>query len=246
MEKGNMNLWQRIIAARVKVGGYIQKDKSVSTGGGSYKAVTHDAVTALCRDALNEFGVLSFPFLVSSAARDKEDGAKQFRYEATYDFTFINADDPTQTMVIRIEAHAMDNADKAPGKALSYAKKYAMLKLFEIETGEDEESRYQEPDTTGYLDAIAAAKTMEELAAAVSAAEAATSGTRDKAVKGAIAKLKSEQGKRITESMPLEESRFDKGVAAFRAGKCSMADLTKRPLTARQESIIADLKAEAE
>lgn len=36
----------------------------------------------------------------------------------------------------------MDNADKAPGKALSYAKKYAMLKLFEIETGENDESRY--------------------------------------------------------------------------------------------------------
>jgi hypothetical protein len=36
----------------------------------------------------------------------------------------------------------MDNADKAPGKAISYAKKYAVLKLFEIETGEDEESRY--------------------------------------------------------------------------------------------------------
>ena len=40
----------------------------------------------------------------------------------------------------------MDNADKAPGKALSYAKKYAVLKLFEIETGEDEESRYQTDD----------------------------------------------------------------------------------------------------
>ena len=41
----------------------------------------------------------------------------------------------------------MDNADKAPGKAISYAKKYAVLKLFEIETGDDEESRYQPPET---------------------------------------------------------------------------------------------------
>jgi hypothetical protein len=40
----------------------------------------------------------------------------------------------------------MDNQDKAPGKALSYAKKYAVLKLFEIETGEDEESRFQQPE----------------------------------------------------------------------------------------------------
>jgi hypothetical protein len=70
--------------------------------------------------------------------------AKQARYEATYDFTFANIDKPEEVIVIRIEAHAMDNADKAPGKALSYAKKYAVLKLFEIETGEDEESRAPE------------------------------------------------------------------------------------------------------
>jgi hypothetical protein len=72
--------------------------------------------------------------------------AKQFRYEATYDFHFVNMDDASDTLVIRIQAHAMDNADKAPGKALSYAKKYAILKLFEIETGEDEESRYQDKE----------------------------------------------------------------------------------------------------
>ena len=58
----------------------------------------------------------------------------------------MNAETPAERITIVIEAHAMDNADKAPGKAISYAKKYAVLKLFEIETGEDEESRYQEPE----------------------------------------------------------------------------------------------------
>ena len=40
----------------------------------------------------------------------------------------------------------MDNADKAPGKAISYAFKYALLKTFALETGEDEESRHQTDD----------------------------------------------------------------------------------------------------
>ena len=40
-----------------------------------------------------------------------------------------------------IEAHANDNGDKAPGKALSYATKSAMLKVFSLETGENDESR---------------------------------------------------------------------------------------------------------
>lgn len=35
-----LNLFQRINAIRKSIG-YIQKNKNVSTGGGSYKAVTH-------------------------------------------------------------------------------------------------------------------------------------------------------------------------------------------------------------
>ena len=88
-------------------------------------------------------GIVCYPELVASASLSKEEGSKQFRYEATYDFVFVNVDTQEDRLTIRIQAHAMDNADKAPGKAISYAKKYAVLKLFEIETGEDEESRYQ-------------------------------------------------------------------------------------------------------
>lgn len=139
-----LNLYQRINEVRKSID-YIKKDKSVSTGSGSYKAVTHDQVTALVRDHMVAQGIISYPVLVECSSGQKEEGAKQFRYEAIYDFVFANADKPDESICIRISAHAMDNADKAPGKALSYAKKYAILKLFEIETGEDEESRYQ-PD----------------------------------------------------------------------------------------------------
>ena len=140
-----MNILQRINEVRKSIN-YIQKNKSVSTGAGSYMAVTHDTVTALVRPAMIEHGIVCWPNLVASASLPKDDGAKQFRYEATYNFTFANVEDISDYISIRIQAHAMDNADKAPGKALSYAKKYAMLKLFEIETGESEESRYDVPE----------------------------------------------------------------------------------------------------
>jgi hypothetical protein len=145
-----MNLYQRINEVR-KLITYVQKDKAVSTGGGSYKAVTHDAVTGMVREHMVKHGIVSYPVLVESLSNPKEvnaqmETAKQFRYEATYDIVFVNEEDPADTLTIRIQAHAMDNADKAPGKALSYAKKYAILKLFEIETGEDEESRYQDKE----------------------------------------------------------------------------------------------------
>lgn len=141
-----MNLYQRINEVRKSIT-YVQKDKTVSTGsGGGYKAVTHDQVTGMVREHMVKHGIVSYPVLVDSTSNPKEGDAKQFRYEATYDIVFVNADEPSDTMTIRIQAHAMDNADKAPGKALSYAKKYAVLKLFEIETGEDEESRYQDKE----------------------------------------------------------------------------------------------------
>jgi hypothetical protein len=164
-----MNLLQRINEVRKAIK-YVQKDKSVSTGpSGSYKAVTHDMVTAMVRQHLVDQGVVSWPVLVESVSLPFEVDAnmvraKQFRYEATYDFHFANADDPKDELVIRIQAHAMDNADKAPGKALSYAKKYAVLKLFEIETGDDDESRV--PDSfpvDDYIGLIKAAETMETL-----------------------------------------------------------------------------------
>jgi len=158
-----MNLFQRINAVRSKIA-YVQKDKSVSTGQGNYKAVTHDQVTALVRQHMIDAGIVCFPVLVESQSIPKEEGAKQFRYEATYDFTFVNMEVPEDRLTIRIQAHAMDNADKAPGKALSYAKKYAVLKLFEIETGEDEESRYKEAeefDLEGWSEKITAAGSKE-------------------------------------------------------------------------------------
>ena len=142
-----MNIYEKINAIRKAIG-YIQKDKSVSTGGGSYKAVTHDAVTALVRSHMIEHGVICIPNLLESHIEPKEPEVKQFRYVAKYSFDFVNCEAPGEVVKIVLESHAMDNADKAPGKALSYAKKYAVLKLFELETGEDEESRYAPDEKT--------------------------------------------------------------------------------------------------
>jgi len=50
-------------------------------------------------------------------------------------------DDEPEVLVIMVEGFADDIGDKGPGKALSYAMKYAHLKTFGIETGEDDEQR---------------------------------------------------------------------------------------------------------
>ena len=160
----SMNIYQRINEVR-KMIGYVQKDKAVSTGGGSYKAVTHDAVTGMIRDALIKQGVVIVPSVTSCVFHPKEPDAKQRLYEATYDIEFVNIDEPTDRIVSKQSAHALDNGDKAPGKAQSYATKYAILKLFNIETGDDDESRYQQEefDTVGKVDYILASTSLAEM-----------------------------------------------------------------------------------
>lgn len=232
-----MNLLQRIIEIR-KACDYIQKDKSVSTGGGSYKAVTHDAVTGMLRKHMDAHGVVSWPVLVDSVSNPKEEGIKQFRYEATYDIFFANAEKPEDKICIRIEAHAMDNADKAPGKALSYAKKYAMLKLFEIETGEDEESRYNQFDIEAHLDAIYATGTLEELKAAHSAAVAEAGRDRD-----AVATLNAankNQATAIDMRTVMSDERFSKALDAAKTGKFPVEKLKKWAMTDTQAKAIEE------
>lgn len=191
-----MNIYQRINEVRKAIG-YVQKDKAVSTGGGSYKAVTHDAVTGMVRAALIEHGVIIVPSVVNSVFHPKEPDAKQRLYEATFQIEFVNMDEPTDRIVTQQTAHALDNGDKAPGKAMSYATKYAILKLFNIETGEDEESRYQteEFDVIPHLDAILACSNMADLkktyAASYKSADEAKNKDAMKAIMTAKDKAKS-------------------------------------------------------
>ena len=193
-----MNIYQRINAVRKAIG-YIQKDKAVSTGGGSYKAVTHDAVTGLIRQHLIEQGIIIVPDLVTGIFYAKEEGAKQRLYEASYVINFINADNPDERVSMQMSAHALDNGDKAPGKALSYATKYAILKLFSLETGEDEESRYQreEFDVIPYIDKIAAAGGLDALKAEFAAAYTAAQNAGDKEAARTIMAAKDNRKKEL-------------------------------------------------
>lgn len=138
-----LNIYQRINEVRKKAG-YAKKDKTVT--GQGYKAVTHDAVTALLRNHLIDQGIVIVPRLIESAVVEigkTEKGSSIIRYSARYDVDFVNCDDPTDRVTVPSEAHANDSGDKAPGKATSYATKYAMLKLFSIETGEGDEGRVE-------------------------------------------------------------------------------------------------------
>lgn len=139
-DRPDANIYQRLALVRKGVE-YIQKDKAVQ----GYMAVTHDMVTAHVRDYLDKYGVLTLQSLQKSTTVDTgmvtQKGAPIIRYEATYEIGFVNVDRPEERVIVLTEAHANDTGDKAPGKAMSYAMKYAFLKTLNIETGEADEAR---------------------------------------------------------------------------------------------------------
>lgn len=147
------NIYQRINAVMIDVA-YVQKDKAVSGGGASYKAVTHDQAVAVIRGSLVKHGIvirpvqLSGEFLQMRDMNAKPEPVKMGLYTGSYDVHFVNIDEPTDFATISVQAHANDNGDKAPGKAITYAVKSAILKMFTLETGENDESRAEQADTS--------------------------------------------------------------------------------------------------
>jgi hypothetical protein len=139
-EAPKLNIYQRLNEIK-KLVAYIRKDKKVE----SYMAVTHDAVTAETRDHFISQGVLIVPSEVACEMKDTGTqtgkGAPWMRFEAKYRVSFVNVDNPAETVSVDMSAHALDYGDKAPGKAHSYAIKYAVLKILQLETGEEEEGR---------------------------------------------------------------------------------------------------------
>ena len=139
METPSKNIYQRINAVMQDID-YIQKgDKKVA---GQYRFVSHDQVTAALHGPLTKHGIACIPTIEEM----KQDGN---RTEVKLLVTFVNIDNPTDTVSVSYYGYGIDTSDKGIGKAVSYAFKYALLKVFTLETGDDpdqdQETTYEPP-----------------------------------------------------------------------------------------------------
>lgn len=139
-QKQPLNIYQRLDKVRQAVA-YIQKDAKVE----GYKAITHDVVTSEIRPHLISNGIIVIPRQISFEIRDTtkttKSGTPFTICIGHYEIDYVNIDNPDEKITVPIWSVAEDHGDKGPGKALSYATKYAHLKVFNIETGESDESR---------------------------------------------------------------------------------------------------------
>ena len=172
MSDQKLNIHQKLNAIQQKVA-YVRKDKKVE----NYMAVTHDAIVAETRSWFVELGVLVLPTEVERVMIDtgskSAKGNPLYRYEGVFNVHFVNIEDPTDELKICVTAHANDYGDKAPGKAITYATKAAILKVLMLETGENDEARQtqnlkpgeevEESELEEILKSIGSAETMDKL-----------------------------------------------------------------------------------
>ncbi len=133
-----LNIHQRIHAIMAEIG-RIEKDGTVNIGNSGYDYISHDAVTATIRGAFLRHGVVVIPTVSGSAVNGN-------RTELTITVKFVNIDEPQDTIEVESVGFGVDQSDKGPGKAFSYAVKYAYLKLLMLNSADDIEESNVEHD----------------------------------------------------------------------------------------------------
>lgn len=153
-----MNIYEKLlnITAEIK---NVNKNLEVGVGKNSYKAVGEADVLFAVKQLEQKYKVYSYPCkreIVDRAILETEKeyngnvtkGNQIFlRIETTY--RFVNVENPEESIEITTYGDGVDTQDKAPGKAMTYADKYALLKAYKIITGEDPDQEHS-PDEAKY------------------------------------------------------------------------------------------------
>lgn len=127
----------------------VAKNLDVGVGRSSYKAAGEADILKAVKPIEKKHGVYSYPFkreiinenvvvseLTNGNTGDVSRTESQFlRMHTVYRFT--NVDNPSEFIDIDSYGDGLDRADKAPGKAMTYSDKYALMKAYKIITGED-------------------------------------------------------------------------------------------------------------
>ena len=157
-----MNLFEKLSAIENELSA-VAKNLMVGEGRSSYKAVGEADVLAAVKPLEFKYKVYSYPYsrkiidsdlITTSKTYEDQRGNKTvtdstrfyLRMETVY--RFVDIDEPTAYIDITTYGDGIDTQDKAPGKAMTYADKYALLKAYKIITGEDPDQNVSEEGKT--------------------------------------------------------------------------------------------------
>lgn len=149
-----MNIYEKLLAISSEME-RVNKNLSVGFGKSSYKAVGEADVLAAVKPLEEKYKVFSYPYsrrVIDSGTMTNtteyqgnvtEKTQLYLRIEVTY--RFVNVENPEEYIDIISYGDGVDSQDKAVGKAMTYADKYALMKCYRIMTGDDPDQNASQP-----------------------------------------------------------------------------------------------------
>lgn len=137
-----LNIYEKLSLIENEIG-VVEKGLSVSMGKGSYKAVSERDVLDAIKPIEQKYRVYSYPYdteIINNEVLEKSSNygttTSQFlRLKRVY--RFVNIDNKDEYIDVISYGDGIDTGDKAPGKAMTYADKYALMKAYKLSTGDD-------------------------------------------------------------------------------------------------------------
>lgn len=142
-----MNIYEKLSAITAEIG-VVEKNLNVKvSSNSSYKAVSERDVLDAVKPIEQKYRVFSYP--ANRKVIDRDVLTKETEYNGTITRTntlfmrvetvyrFVNIDKPGEFIETTVYGDGLDTGDKASGKAMTYADKYALMKAYKLSTGDD-------------------------------------------------------------------------------------------------------------
>lgn len=143
----SLNIFQRMLAATSEINRVAKNLKVDISKSQSYKAVAESDVLEAVKPIEEKYGIYSYPvsrtvikdeaYTTTSEYDGRKSEKTTFFMRLATVYRFVNIDKPDEYIDITAYGDGVDTQDKAPGKAMTYADKYALLKAYKIQTGDD-------------------------------------------------------------------------------------------------------------
>ena len=160
-----LNIYQKVSKITSELNA-VAKNLSVGAGKSSYKAVGEADVLAAVKPLEEKYGVYSYAYdreiVDNKLIQWEEDFIDKYNFKKDGKIVptlivkskrlffmriktfhkFVNIDKPEEFMTTVTFADGLDQGDKASGKAMTYADKYAPLKAYKMITGDDPDKKH--------------------------------------------------------------------------------------------------------
>ena len=234
-----MNIFEKMSAITMEIAA-VAKNLSVGFGKSSYRAVGESDILAAVKPIEAKYKIYSYPVSrkiinageLESQSKDYKTGEvvtkKQMYIRIETVYRFVNIENPDETIDVIAYGDGVDPQDKAPGKAMTYSDKYALMKAYKIQTGDDPD-QYASETVTAVRQATPhnaqRAHTGAESRQTINPSAAASKRQDGAEARPAVAVLTGEQVAMIRDGC--EKHSIDESFVSGRYGKKSLKEMTQ-------------------